>query len=83
MFDKGKRDKSKEENEARNIKMSVRNVCKSTMDQEKRGRVDVKQRHQIKMGEYEEICFKKLKELFVSLSRCEETIFVLVSSIKI
>lgn len=37
MFDKGKRDKSKAENEARNIKMSVRNVCKSMMDQEKRG----------------------------------------------
>lgn len=62
MFDKGKRDKSKEENEARNIKMSVRNVCKSMMGQEKRGRVDVKQRHQIKMGEYEEICFKKKSE---------------------
>lgn len=37
-------------------------VCKSMMDQEKRGRVDVKQRHQIKMGEYEEICFKKKSE---------------------
>lgn len=62
MFDKGKRDKSKAENEARNIKMSGRNVCKSMMDQEKRGRVDVKQRHQIKMGEYEEICLKEKSE---------------------
>lgn len=62
MFDKGERDESKAENEARNIKMLGRNLCKSMMDQGKRGRVDVKQMHQIKMGEYEEICLKEKSE---------------------